>query len=101
MSAAGLGWGGAWQIARRDLNARFKGLRLLLVCIFLGTAALAAIGTLTASIERELQSSGQALLGGDLEVEVWQRDLNEDELTALGELGDVSGGFRLPLHLSN
>ena len=95
MSAEGLSWGGAWQIARRDLNARFKGLRLLLVCIFLGTAALAAIGTLTASIERELQSSGQSLLGGDLEVEVWQRDLTEDELSALGELGDVSGGFRL------
>ena len=45
---------GAWHIARRDLNARFRGLRLLLVCIFLGTAALAAIGTLTAAIEREL-----------------------------------------------
>ncbi|MEO1222382.1 MAG: FtsX-like permease family protein, partial [Pseudomonadota bacterium] len=87
--------GDAWHIARRDLNARFKGLRLLLVCIFLGTAALAAIGTLTASIERELQSSGQELLGGDLEVEVWQRDLSEDEKLALGEYGEVSGGYRL------
>ncbi len=96
MSAAhGLSWGGAWHIARRDLNARFRGLRLLLVCIFLGTAALAAIGTLTASIERELQSSGQELLGGDLEVEVWQRDLSEDELTALGEYGTLSGGYRM------
>ena len=95
MSSAGLSWGGAWHIARRDLNARFKGLRLLLVCIFLGTAALAAIGTLTASIERELQSSGQELLGGDLEVEVWQRDLNEDELAALGDYGEVSGGYRM------
>ena len=85
----------AWRIARRDLNARFKGLRLLLVCIFLGTAALAAIGTLTAAIERELASSGQELLGGDLEVEVWQRDLRADELAALQEYGEVSGGFRL------
>lgn len=92
---AGLTWGDAWQIARRDLNARFKGLRLLLVCIFLGTAALAAIGTLTASIERELQSSGQELLGGDLEVEVWQRDLTEEEKLALSEYGEVSGGYRM------
>jgi putative ABC transport system permease protein len=91
----GLGWGEAWRIARRDLNGRFKGLRLLLVCIFLGTAALAAIGTLTASIERELQSSGRVLLGGDLEVEVWQRDLSEDELDALSEYGRVSGGYRM------
>ena len=87
--------GTAWRIARRDLNARFKGLRLLLVCIFLGTAALAAIGTLTAAIERELASSGQELLGGDLEVEVWQRDLRPEELKALEKYGTVSGGFRL------
>ena len=91
----GLSWGAAWNIARRDLNARFRGLRLLLVCIFLGTAALAAIGTLTASIERELQSSGRELLGGDLEVEVWQRDLTEEELSALGEYGALSGGYRM------
>ncbi|MEO0057073.1 MAG: hypothetical protein RIT17_510, partial [Pseudomonadota bacterium] len=85
----------AWHIARRDLNARFRGLRLLLVCIFLGTAALAAIGTLTAAIENELASSGQELLGGDLEVEVWQRDLKPEEMAALAEYGEVSGGFRL------
>ncbi|MEM9311665.1 MAG: ABC transporter permease, partial [Pseudomonadota bacterium] len=93
--AAGLSWGDAWKLARRDLNARFKGLRLLVVCIFLGTAALAAIGTLTASIERELQSSGQQILGGDLEVEIWQRGLDEEELTAISALGTVSGGTRL------
>ncbi|MEM7690608.1 MAG: FtsX-like permease family protein [Pseudomonadota bacterium] len=94
-SSQGLSWGDAWRLARRDLNARFKGLRLLLVCIFLGTAALAAIGTLTASIERELQSSGQTILGGDLEVEIWQRGLNDEELAAIEALGTVSGGTRL------
>jgi putative ABC transport system permease protein len=85
----------AWRIARRDLNARFRGLRLLLVCIFLGTAALAAIGTLTNAIERELESSGQELLGGDLEVEVWQRDLRPEERNAVAEYGEVSSGYRL------
>lgn len=94
MSTA-LSWGMAWRIARRDLNARFKGLRLLLVCIFLGTAALAAIGTLTSSIERELANRGQELLGGDLEVEVWQRDLSDEEKAALSEYGAISGGTRM------
>ena len=94
-AAAGLSWGDAWKLARRDLNARFKGLRLLLVCIFLGTAALSAIGTLTASIDRELRSSGQTILGGDLEVEIWQRSLNDEERAALNALGTVSGGTRL------
>ena len=49
MSAA-LPWRTAWAIARRDLSARFRGLRLLLVCLFLGVGALAAIGTLTGGL---------------------------------------------------
>ena len=90
-----MSWATAWKIARRDLNARFKGLRLLLVCIFLGTAALAAIGSLTAAIERELEANGQAFLGGDVQIELWQRVLNEEERGALEELGTVSSGTRL------
>ncbi|WP_086736303.1 ABC transporter permease [Erythrobacter colymbi] len=85
----------AWAIARRDLNARFRGLRLLLVCIFLGTAALAAIGTLTSAIESELESSGQTQLGGDLEVEVWQRTLRPEEVKALSAYGTISSGYRM------
>ncbi len=90
-----ISWNTAWRIARRDLNGRFRGLRLLLVCLFLGTGALAAIGTLTGAIESELEGRGQELLGGDLEVEVWQRDLSDEEKAALGQYGRISGGTRL------
>ncbi|GAA3800832.1 ABC transporter permease [Qipengyuania pelagi] len=90
-----MSWAEAWRIARRDLNARFKGLRLLLVCLFLGTGALAAIGTLTAAIEGEIASSGQELLGGDLEIELWQRALNPEEDAALAEYGSLTRGYRL------
>ena len=45
-----LGWRAAWRIARRDLHLGFRGLRLLFLCLFLGVATLAAIGSLTASI---------------------------------------------------
>ncbi|WP_432200026.1 ABC transporter permease [Erythrobacter sp. W53] len=94
-AAPGMTWGEAWTIARRDLNTRFRGLRLLLVCLFLGTGALAAIGTLTSAIESELANRGQELLGGDLEVELWQRPLSDEERGALGEYGELSAGFRL------
>ncbi|QYJ06657.1 ABC transporter permease [Qipengyuania flava] len=90
-----MSWGTAWRIARRDLNARFRGLRLLLVCLFLGTGALAAIGSLTAAIEREIEANGREYLGGDMQIELWQRGLNEEERAALEELGDVSSGTRL------
>ncbi|MAG42050.1 MAG: ABC transporter permease, partial [Erythrobacteraceae bacterium] len=88
-------WAIAWRIARRDLNARFRGLRLLLVCLFLGTGALAAIGSLTAAIEREIETNGRTYLGGDLQIELWQRDLTDEERAALGQLGDVSAGTRM------
>ena len=88
-------WGTAWTIARRDLSARFRGLRLLLVCLFLGVGALAAIGTLTGAIERELSSRGRTILGGDLEIAVWQRAANAAEIKAFASKGRVSGGQRL------
>ncbi|MFC6619887.1 ABC transporter permease [Novosphingobium panipatense] len=90
-----LPWRTAWTFARRDLSARFKGLRLLLVCLFLGVGAIAAIGTLTGSIERELGSRGREILGGDIELRIWQRPLSEEENAALASLGQTSPGLRL------
>jgi putative ABC transport system permease protein len=90
-----LPWSTAWKIARRDLHRQFRGLRLLLVCLFLGVGALAAIGTLTSAIRGELDAQGRAILGGDLEVEVWQRTLSEEERTFLGRYGELSEGLRL------
>lgn len=88
-------WSGAWILAGRDLNARFKGLRLLLVCLFLGAGALAAIGSLTAAIESELATRGRVLLGGDIEIGVWQRAATGEELASLRSLGTVSAGTRM------
>ena len=93
--SATLPWATAWAIARRDLSARFRGLRLLLVCLFLGVGALAAIGTLTGAIEHELASRGRTILGGDIEVAVWQRAPSPAELKAMQTLGTVSGGVRM------
>ena len=90
-----LPWRSAWTIARRDLSARFKGLRLLLVCLFLGVGAIAAIGTLTGSIERELAVKGRQILGGDIELRVWQRGLTQAERGALQPLGEISEGLRM------
>lgn len=95
MSDTALPWRTAWTIARRDLSARFKGLRLLLTCLFLGVGAIAAIGTLTDSIERELATRGRELLGGDIELRAWQRSPDPEELRALARYGKVSQGLRL------
>ncbi|MEO5705998.1 MAG: FtsX-like permease family protein [Alteraurantiacibacter sp.] len=95
-----LSWRAAWGIARRDLNRQFRGLRLLLVCLFLGVGALAAIGSLTGAIRGELDAQGQVLLGGDFEVEVYQRPLSEAENAFLARYGDLSPGMRMQAMVS-
>ena len=91
----GFGWGAAWALARRDLHRQFRGLRLLLVCLFLGVGALAAIGSLTAAIRGELAAQGQSMLGGDFEVEVYQRPLSGEENAFLTRYGTLSQGLRM------
>lgn len=95
MNALPLPWSTAWSIARRDLSARFRGLRLLLACLFLGVGALAAIGTLTSGIERELATRGRVMLGGDVEATVWQRQPSAQEAAAFTSAGKVSFGTRM------
>ena len=90
-----MGWGSLWRIARRDLSARIRGLRLLAVCLFLGVATLAAIGSLTASITEELSRRGQTILGGDIEIGIAQREASDAELKAFAAAGTVSETVRL------
>ena len=97
---ANLSWAGAWHIARRELSARFRGLRLLIVCLFLGVGALAAIGSLTGAIQRGLAAHGRTILGGDIEAEVWQRPLSDAETAAMRSYGTVSAGTRMQAMLS-
>ncbi|WP_114953045.1 ABC transporter permease [Sphingosinicella terrae] len=93
MSASG--WRLAWRIARRDLHASFRGLRLLFLCLFLGVATLAAIGSLTATITAELAERGRALLGGDLQISMMQREANAEEKAAFAAAGTLSETIRL------
>ncbi|WHO37462.1 FtsX-like permease family protein [Sphingobium sp. AP49] len=90
-----LGWGASWRIARRDLHAGFRGLRLLFVCLFLGVMTLAAIGSLTSAITGEIAGRGQAILGGDVEIAMSQRLMDAGDRQAIARLGRVSETVRM------
>ncbi|BBD99550.1 ABC transporter permease [Sphingobium amiense] len=91
----GLGWAAGWRIARRDLHVGFRGLRLLFLCLFLGVAALAAIGSLTAAITQELSDRGRVILGGDIEIGMTQREAGPRDREAFRQLGTLSETIRL------
>jgi putative ABC transport system permease protein len=88
-------WRLAWRLARRELDLRFRGLRLLLACLFLGVGALAAIGSLTQAIDTELAARGSAILGGDVEFAASQRSATPDERSAMARFGIVSETVRM------
>jgi putative ABC transport system permease protein len=90
-----IGWSLAWSLARRDLHRSLQGLRLLFLCIFLGVATLAAIGSLTAAITGELATRGQVILGGDVQVGMSQRQASAAERAAMERAGQVSETIRL------
>jgi putative ABC transport system permease protein len=80
----------AWRLAARDLRAGGRGLWLLLLCLFLGTAALAGIGSLSASILGALDDQSRQMLGGDLEMRVSQRRATVEEGAAFAARGRTS-----------
>ena len=63
-------WAVAFTLARRELRGGVRGLRIVLACLALGVAAIAAVGSLRAGIEAGLRSEGRRMLGGDLAVAV-------------------------------
>ncbi|HEU4476634.1 MAG TPA: FtsX-like permease family protein [Methyloceanibacter sp.] len=86
----------AFSIAMRELRSGAGGLIVFVLCIALGVAAVAAIGSLAASFNTALAQQGRLLIGGDLSYELIHRQVNEEERAALEALGQVSesAGFR-------
>lgn len=85
----------AARLARRDLRGGLRGFWVLLVCLALGVAAIAAVGSVRASIQQGLAQHGAALLGGDAQVsltyrfaEPAERAWLEDRAATLSEIVD-------------
>jgi putative ABC transport system permease protein len=69
-----------WRLARRELRGGLRSLRIVLACLALGVAAIAAVGTLRAATEAGLAADGARLLGGDVEVQTSQRPMSQAAL---------------------
>lgn len=80
----------ALAIARRELRSGAGGLTVFVLCIALGVAAVAAIGSLAASFDEALARQGRTLIGGDLSFELIHRQANPEERAALEALGQLS-----------
>jgi len=74
-----MSWRVSAKIARRELRGGLSGFRILIACLALGVAAIAAVGTVRSGIQAGLVSKGAELLGGDAEAEFTYRFANQSE----------------------
>ena len=83
------------RFALRELRAGIKGFRVFMACLILGVTAIAAVGSLTQSIEEGLLREGQAILGGDIEVRMNRSDITQEQRTWLAGQGIMSQSTRM------
>jgi putative ABC transport system permease protein len=53
-------------------------MRIVIACLALGVASIAAVGTLSRAVQEGLKADGRRILGGDLEVAVGYRPMPEE-----------------------
>jgi len=80
----------AFRLALRELRGGLKGFYIFLACIALGTAAIAAVNSVSQSITDTIASQGQELLAGDVRFELNNREATPEEMNFLRGLGEVS-----------
>lgn len=71
----------ALKFAARELRGGLTGFRVFIAALALGVGAIAAVGSLSASVVTELQNNARAMLGGDAEVRLTARPANADEFS--------------------
>lgn len=79
----------AWKIAMRELRGGLRGFWIFLLCLALGVAAIAAVGSVRMAIQEGLTREASSLLGGDAEMQFTYRYASEDERAWMEDRADA------------
>src|SRR5437879_2563135 len=80
----------ALRLARRELRGGLRGFGIFLACLTLGVAAIAGVGSLSASVEAGLKGDARLVLGGDVEFRLVNRAASPEQRAALAQGATVS-----------
>jgi putative ABC transport system permease protein len=69
----------AARFAARELRGGIRGFRVFLVCLALGVAAVAAVGSVRTAIDAGLAREGRTIVGGDAQITATYRAATEAE----------------------
>ncbi|HZL29739.1 MAG TPA: ABC transporter permease [Pseudolabrys sp.] len=78
------------RFALREMRGGLRGFYVFIMCIALGSMAIAGVGSLAASLADGLAREGQVILGGDLSFTLVQREAKPDERAFLQAHGKIS-----------
>ena len=78
------------RLAARELRGGVRGFAVFLLCLALGVAAIASVGSLARSLTEGLSREGRAILGGDAAFALVHREASADERALLESKGRVS-----------
>jgi putative ABC transport system permease protein len=78
------------RFALRDLRGGLNGLRIFLLCIALGVAAIVGVESLALALNDGLGREGRVILGGDASFSLIHRGLSADERRFLERFGSLS-----------
>ncbi len=92
----------ALRLARRELRVGVRKFRIFLACLFLGTAIIAGVGSVTANISEGLREESRVFLGGDVELRQVQEELPLEVYEDLSTYGTISriATLRAMVHLA-
>ena len=84
------GFWAAVRIGVLDMRGDLRRFVLLVVCLAVGTALIAGVGSVGASIIQAINTGAAELMGGDLELSRGDRGATPEELETIGGFGAVS-----------
>jgi len=93
----------ALKFALRESRFALKNFKIFIASLFLGTAIIAGVGSVTANISDSIRQDGKIFLGGDVEISQTQERLSNEERTHLAEWGVMSeiASLRSMAHAGN
>ncbi|MFP4537743.1 MAG: ABC transporter permease, partial [Dichotomicrobium sp.] len=78
------------RLALRELRGGLSGFYVFILCIALGVAAIATVGTVTGALRDSIAEQGRAILGGDVAASVVHRRASDEERALFSRFGTLS-----------
>ncbi len=83
------------RLARRELRGGLHGFRIFLLCLALGVAAIAGVGSLSAALVAGMNADAQRLLGGDVELRLTHREAEPAAVAYLEKTATVARSIEM------